>query len=301
MTTTPDSSPQRADDPDVARRIVRLPSGTIEYEVRGPAESARPPVLFIHGAVLDSRLWAPVADALADLGYRCYLPTLPLGAHRIPWGADHERSPAAAADLVREFVAEFDLAEATLVGNDTGGGLCQLALDTDPHLVDRVVFTNCDAFEKFPPQPFGLVFALMRQRWLLRLLMGPMRITAVRHSPLGVGMLVTDPDRDLTRSILEPLRTDPAIRDDTAAFMRALADTDLSAVTPRLDKLSIPVSVVWGMADKAFTPALGHRLADVFAQATFTEVPGSRTFVSLDVPRAVVDAVVEITGRATTE
>ena len=33
----------------------------------------------------------------------------------------------------------FDLNDATLVGNDTGGGLCQFALGVEPDLVGRVV------------------------------------------------------------------------------------------------------------------------------------------------------------------
>lgn len=280
--------------------ILDLPSGTLAYETYGPADSSHPPVVFAHGVVADGRLWQPVAELLAQAGVRSYVPTLPLGAHRIPWGPDADRSPAGAARLLREFVDAVGARGATLVGCDTGGAICQFALDQDPAFVDRVMFTNCDAFEKFPPQPFGAIFALMRHTWLLRpLIAGPLQVTALRHSPLALGLLVTDPDPELTRSMLEPLRTDARIRDDLTAFLGAIDSADLASVTPRLHQVTAPVSVVWGTADRAFRPALGRRLAAVFEQATFTEVPGARTFVALDNPCAVVTAIVDISERPT--
>ncbi|MDP0396555.1 alpha/beta fold hydrolase [Tsukamurella strandjordii] len=60
-----------------------------------------------------------------------------------------------------------------------------------------------------------------------------------------------------------------------------------------------PVTLVWGMADRAFTPALGRRLAAAFGDARpggtrFVEVNGARTFVSLDQPEAAVEAITSI-------
>ena len=54
------------------------------------------------------------------------------------------------------------MSDVTLVGNDTGGGLCQFVIDAHPDAVGRLVLTNCDAFDKFPPFPFPIVFALLR-------------------------------------------------------------------------------------------------------------------------------------------
>ncbi len=77
----------------------------------------------------------------------------------------------------------------TLVGNDTGGGLCQLVIDAYPDPVGRLVLTNCDAFDKFPPFPFTLVFALLRGPISIKMLFEQMRLKALRHSPLGFGLL----------------------------------------------------------------------------------------------------------------
>ena len=93
------------------------------------------------------------------------------------------------ADLVHDFLAALDLDDVTLVGNDTGGGVCQFLIDAHPERIGRLVLTNCDAFDKFPPFPFDAVFAMMRTRLAVTALMATMGPTALRHSPLGFGLL----------------------------------------------------------------------------------------------------------------
>lgn len=273
---------------------VRLKQATIEYRVLGPEDSAHPPVVFVHGILVDSRLWDRVADDLARRGFRCYLPNWPLGSHTIPVDGSTELSPRGVATMIRDFIVALGLLDATLVGNDTGGGLCQLVVDAYPDHVGRLVLTNCDAFDKFPPFPFTLVFALLRGPISIKVLFEQMRLTPLRHSPLGFGMLLARPDPQLTASWLEPARTDVRIRRDLARLLRQVAKTDLTPVSTRLGRFTKPVTIVWGQRDRAFTPALGRRLAAAFQNAALIEVPDARTFVSLDNPGAVVDAVATV-------
>jgi pimeloyl-ACP methyl ester carboxylesterase len=276
---------------------VVLDQATISYRVSGPEDSPHPPVVFVHGILVDSRLWDRVADGLAGRGFRCYLPDWPLGSHTIPVNDGAELSPHAVAEMIHDFVEKLGLSDVTLVGNDTGGGLCQLVIDAYPDLVGRLVLTNCDAFDKFPPFPFTVVFALLRGPRSIKVLFEQMRIKALRHSPLGFGLLV-NPDPQLTASWLEPARTDVRIRRDLARLLRAVAKTDLTDVATRLPRFTKPVTLVWGQRDRAFTPSLGRRLAALFTNSTLIEVPGARTFVSLDAPSAVIDAVAQV-GAAT--
>ena len=270
-----------------------LDQATISYSVLGPEDSSHPPVVFVHGILVDSRLWDRVAEGLAARGFRCYLPDWPLGSHTIPVNDGAELSPRAVATMIRDFVVELGLSDVTLVGNDTGGGLCQLVIDAYPDLVGRLILTNCDAFDKFPPFPFNLVFALLRGPVSIKILFEQMRLKALRHSPLGFGLLVT-PDAQLTASWLEPGRTDVRIRRDLARLLRAVAKTDLTDVATRLPRFTKPVTIVWGQRDRAFTPSLGRRLAALFPKSTLIEVPEARTFVSLDNPVAVIDAITAI-------
>lgn len=274
---------------------LQLAEGTIEHRVLGPDDGR--PVVFLHGFLVDSRLWDQVAARLADEGFRCHLPDLPLGSHRSPVGSAAALSPAGVARLVLGYLEEHDLTDVTLVGNDSGGAICQFLLDTDSSRIGRVVLTNCDAFETFPPFPFDVLFRLARRPALARLLLAPMGWTALRHSPLGFGLLLRKPGAALTASWLAPARADRRILEEASAFLRGVDPDGLTPVSARMASYSRPVSLVWGMADNAFKPALGRRLAETFPDARFVEVPGARTFVPLDEPDAVVAEIVAIQDR----
>ena len=276
---------------------VRLPQASIEYSELGPADSNRPPVLFVHGALVDARLWSSVAEHLAAQGFRCILPNWPLGSHTLPVDDRAVLSPQNIAELIHRFIVDLDLTDVTLVGSDTGGGLCQFLIDAHPDRIGRLVLTNCDAFEVFPPFPFNAIFALMRWGTSVRALGSLMGVTALRHSPAGYGLLINKPDPELTASWLRPASTDSAIAGDFAALAREIGRTDLSSTAPRLHGFSKPVTLVWGQSDRCFTPELGRRLAAVFPDCELVEVTGARTFVSLDNPGAVVAAIEQIASR----
>ncbi|BAV41607.1 alpha/beta fold hydrolase [Mycobacterium ulcerans] len=270
---------------------VTLSQATIAYRVLGPENSPHRPVLFVHGILVVERLWSAVAEGLAAMGFRCILPTWPLGSHTIPANEGADLSPAGIAEMIHEFMVALDLADVTLVGNDTGGGLCQLAIDAHPDLVGRLVLTNCDAFETFPPFPFPAVFTLLRGPRSIKTLFAAMGLRPLRHSPLGFGLLLNKPDAALTASWLQPCRTDARICDDLATLLRHVAATDLTEVSTRFAQFTKPVTLVWGMGDRCFKPTLARRMAQLFPDASIIEVPGSKTFVALNEPAAVINAI----------
>ena len=69
-----------------------LPHGTVQYRLAGPADAAAPPVVFVHGFLVNATLWSKTADALAAAGIRSYAPDWPLGSHTIPLGSEADRS-----------------------------------------------------------------------------------------------------------------------------------------------------------------------------------------------------------------
>ena len=48
----------------------------------------------------------------------------------------------------------LELEDVTLVGNDTGGAICQLVATRHPERLGRLVLTDCDAYENFLPPMF---------------------------------------------------------------------------------------------------------------------------------------------------
>ncbi|MHA3703926.1 alpha/beta fold hydrolase [Jatrophihabitans sp. YIM 134969] len=264
---------------------------TLDVEVFGPDDPAGPTVVAVHGALVDGTLWHPVARRLAAQGVRTVVPTLPLGSHRRPVAPGDELSPRGVARMVGAVVDAFGRGDVVLLGNDTGGAITQFLLDERPDVAAAVVLTNCDAFTSFPPAPFGFVFRLLRTRWLLPSLAVPLRLRTVRHSALGYGLLVTRPDPALTWGWAEAVATRRDIRRDLVRLLRAVDPTDLDVVTRRIGASAPPATLVWGQRDRAFSPALCRRLAAALPGSRVVEVEGSRTFVPLDAPDAVVDAV----------
>jgi pimeloyl-ACP methyl ester carboxylesterase len=275
--------------------FVTITAGALHYRTSGPDDATAPPVVFVHGFLVDSTLWDPVADLLAAAGVRSYLVDWPLGSHRTPMLADADMSPLGVANIINEVLDALDLTDVTLVGSDTGGAVCQLLLTSDASRIGRVVLTNCDAFENFPPKVFVPLFIAAKRAWLTRFLLAPMRLRFVRHSPMAYGLLLKRPrDKALTRRWVTPAMTDPAIRSDIARFARALDRRSLVTAAPRLRDFDGPVRAVWGTADRCFTLESGQRLVAAFRDAELIEVADVSTFVSIDNPEAVADAIVSI-------
>lgn len=271
-----------------------LKQATIEYQEFGPQDSAHPPVVFVHGILVDGRLWSEVAEGLARRGFRCIVPNWPLGSHTIPVNEATALSLPGVAEMINDAIVALDVSDVTLVGSDTGGGLCQLVVDAYPDRIGRVVLTNCDAFDKCPPFPFNIIFGLLRGPTSIKALFGQLRFRVLRHSPLGFGLLVNQPDPHLTSAWLQPCLQDARICRDLAALLRQVATADLTDVATRLPRFTKPVTLVWGQRDRCFTPGLGRRLAELFSNGKLIEVHDAKTFVALDKPGTLIDAITSI-------
>jgi pimeloyl-ACP methyl ester carboxylesterase len=274
---------------------IDLPLGPTDYRTFGPDTPEAPVAVFVHGFLVNGTLWDPVAERLGADGIRCIVPDWPLGAHRRPMHPDAELSPTGVAHAVLDLLDRLDVADVVLVGNDTGGALCQLALAGDTTRVGGLVLTNCDAFEQFPPRFFVPLFKLARSSAAVWTLAQQVRIRPLRHSPLGFGPLLNHPiTADLTRGWVQPLLESKAIRHDVTRFARGMRGTELIEASGWLGRFDRPVRVVWGSRDRHFTVELGHRLAGTFPSAEFHEVGDATTFVPIDRPDDVAAAVLAV-------
>jgi pimeloyl-ACP methyl ester carboxylesterase len=258
---------------------ITLPQGTIRYRDEGEG----PTVVFVHGALVDARLWEPVVERLVP-DVRCVVPDLPLGSHKTPVQPDADLSPTGLAQLIADILDALDLADVTLVGNDTGGALSQLVAGRHPERLGRLVLTNCDAFENFPPKAFrGLIVAARTHT--LNGVMQPMRVRAMRRAPLAYGWLTKRPvPDDVLDGWVEPYLTSRGIRHDTRRFLAAVDPAILLDNVTRLTEFDRPVLIAWAPEDRFFPIDDARRLAAVFPDARVEEIPDSRTFISWDQP-----------------
>ena len=124
-----------------------------------------PALVFFAGALANGDLWRDVVAALEDR-YRCITVDLPLGAHRWPLTAGADRSATSLARLLLDCLELLDVDDATVVANDTAGGLLllSLAIDHPAHArIGRLVLSNCDSYEKFPPDALKTAVTLCRR------------------------------------------------------------------------------------------------------------------------------------------
>jgi pimeloyl-ACP methyl ester carboxylesterase len=253
--------------------------------------------VFVHGFLVDDALWADVPERLGRRGFRAFAPTWPLASHTVAMKPDADLSPRGVARVVLGFLARLDLRDVVLVGNDTGGAVSQFVIDEDPMRIGRLVLTNCDAFDTFPPFPFNLLFRLGRHPGAARLVLQAMRPASLRNGRLGFGPLVrrrlTAED---TAGWIRPYLTDPGVRHDTTSFLRGWRPDDLADVATRLHKFEKPVLIAWAPSDRFFKIALGRRLASVFRDARLVEVPNAATFISLDQPARLADEIAAFVG-----
>ncbi len=277
---------------------IELPQGKLAYQVAGPAVSNFPPVVLVHGLLVDGRLWERVAGHLAVAGIRSYAPTLPLGSHQSPMNADADLSPAGLARIVLDFIRALDLRAVTIAGNDTGGAICQVLLGADTSRVGAAVFTNCDAFDTFPPAAFAPLFLALRHPGVVATIAPTLRPKAMRHGPLAYGPLAEKPlDPAMTLGWIQPL-ANPEIRRDLAKFAREVHPRVLLDAAGRFGQFTGPVRVLWGEGDSMFRLKLGRQLSAAFPHATLSTVPGGRTFLPLDHADRVADEIAAAVSNA---
>jgi pimeloyl-ACP methyl ester carboxylesterase len=115
-------------------------------------------------------------------------------------------TPPELADMVAGAIEELGLGPVTLVGNDTGGAVCQLVATRRPDLIDRLVLTTCDCYDVFPPKLFSYLGPLGRAPGLIPFVFAPMRLRAPRRLPIAFGWVTKRPiDRDAEDSYVLPV------------------------------------------------------------------------------------------------
>ncbi len=280
------------------RQDVRTRVGMVPVRVLGGPEAQHgPAVLAVHGLLLDGRLWDPLAARL-DGRVRLVLPDLPLGAHRTPVPDRRALTPPVVAQALVDVLDGLGLDTAVLVGNDTGGALVQMAAAASPDRVDGLVLAGCDAFAHFPPPLLRPLPALAAVPGFTGLLLRAFAVPAVLADPGPLNVFTTRGlGRALVADLLRPARTDRGVRDDLAAFVRAIRPGPLLAAVPGLSAHAGRAAVVWGRDDQIFPAADAVRLAELLDTAV-TWADGAATFVPTDRPDLVAEAVLAVAAGA---
>jgi pimeloyl-ACP methyl ester carboxylesterase len=239
----------------------RLLIGDRRVRVRDEGESARPPLVLVHGAGASSVVWLDVVRRLAGRR-RVIAPDLPGHGQSDPW---HEISLDAYRDAVGTICARLGVGRAVLVGHSLGGAVALRTALAFPDKVAALVLVATGARLKVAPALFEAI-AHRFDRF-------PEVIGKLGYAPSTPREIV---ERWLAVAVQAP-------QEIVAGDFRAVDGFD---VRERLKELKMP-SLVVGAADDLLTPPkLSEELAAGLGNARAVIVPHAGHFLFHERPDA---------------
>lgn len=253
-----------------------------------------PALVFFAGALANGDLWRDVVAGLEDR-YRCITVDLPLGAHPWPLAPGADRTANSLARLLLDCLDLLAVEDATVIVNDTAGGLLLLSLATGhPALgrIGRLVLTNCESYGQFPPDKLKMAAAICRTvpRLARAGIRGQLRSPARRRKGFG-SVTARGLDDERSESFSGPARRDPRVAGDLVAAMAGFRPRLLIDAASAIPRFSQPVLVIWGEACGFFRTDDARRLVSDFPHAALLLVPAAKTWVMVDDPATVTDAI----------
>lgn len=266
---------------------VQLPQGTIRYREAGEGK----PVVFVHGYLVDHRLWDGVVDSLSDR-FRCIAPDWPLAAHQVAMNPDADLSPPGLARLISDFLTKLELEDVTIVGNDSGGAISQVLVTTYPDRIGRLVLTNCDTHENFPPGPFKAMTPIAKLPGGMFMISLPFRVEALARLAFAPFAKTKIPN-ELVASWMEPAKKDSEILRDAGKVTAGMSKRYTLEAAEKLRSSQLPIRLLWAPKDRVFPLSYAERLAGEAGNAELVQIPDAKTFVPLDQPQRVAEEIAE--------
>lgn len=245
------------------RREVSTPSGNISYIERGEG----PVALFVHGVLLNGYLWRHQLASLADTR-RCVAIDL-LGHGYTDAMEGQELSVTANAHMLAQFLDALEIPQVDLVGNDSGGGICQIFAALYPQRLRSLVLTNCDAHDNWPPQEFQAFVSMVAAGGLEDTLAAMLTDKQVFREALAPAYEQPEALDDATiEAYLRPFADSPKRLRELEGFVNAFDSHHTLAIESGLRRLQAPTLVAWGTDDIYFPLEWSHWLAQT--------IPGTR-------------------------
>lgn len=269
----------------VERKEIELPAGRIRYREAGEGK----PVVFVHGFLVDGRLWDGVVDRLSDR-CRCIAPDWPIAAHQVAMNPDADLSPPGIAALIASFLDALELEDVTIVGNDSGGAMSQVLATRHPERIGRLVLTNCDTHDNFPPGIFKAMPPLAKLPGGMTVLSAPFRIGALARTAFKPFARTPIPP-DLVASWMRPSLSDPGVKHDATKVTAGMNKRYTLEAAERLSQSELPLLLTWAPGDKFFPISYAERLEKETPNARLVRIPDASTFVALDQPARLADEI----------
>jgi pimeloyl-ACP methyl ester carboxylesterase len=274
--TEPDDQAMKAKQFFDKRKTVSTPSGAISYVEEGSG----PVALFVHGVLLNGYLWRHQLAGLSDLRRCITVDLLAHGHTEIAEGQD--LSVTANAQMLAQFLDAMRIDQVDLVGNDSGGGICQIFAALYPNRIRTLTLTNCDTHDNWPPEPFKPFVAMVAAGGLRDTLNAMLKDKQIYRSQQALGRAYERPEQVTDETIetyLRPLVASTRRTQDVTRFVNAFDNRHTLAIENRLKQLQAPTLIAWGTDDIYFDVKWAHWLSDTIpGTRKRIEYPGARIF-----------------------
>jgi pimeloyl-ACP methyl ester carboxylesterase len=258
------------------RQHVDTPFGRISYVERGSGPAA----LFVHGVLLNGYLWRHQLAGLSDLR-RCIAVDLMAHGHT-EVSATQDVSVTANAHTLVQFLDALRIEQVDLVGNDSGGGICQIFAALYPWRVRSLVLTDCDAHDNWPPEAFKGFVKMVAAGGLAATLRAMLDAKAVYRSPEALGLAYERPQEvadDSIETYLQPHLGSPERLHNLERFVNAFDCRHTLKIEAALRLVRSPTLIAWGTDDIFFDLKWSHWLAETIPGARRRiEFKGARIF-----------------------
>ena len=235
-----------------------------------------PPLVFVHGAAVDSRMWGPQLAALAD--------EFTVVAWDEPGAGRSSDVPAdfALADYANclaALIGALDLGPAHVAGLSWGGTVAQELYRHHPELVATLLLVDTYAGWKgsLPEEEVRGRVEGLRQM-----------VAAADHlfDPTLPGLFAGDPPAEFV-PLLEAMAAD--VRPDSMrTALLVMAEADQRDLLPRI---AVPTLLIWGELDARSPLSVARQFEDAVPDAKLVVIPGAGHVSNLEAPEQFNEAV----------
>lgn len=270
-------------NPDLRTAELKLDGVRVRYAEAG----AGPPLLFIHGFLVQHEEWRLLLPRLAP-HFRCIAPDLPgFGRSAKPPPDSFPYTRERYAQVLRNLLQALGIERASVCGHSMGGGIALTLAADYPETVDRLVIIDsvCYPFSlspkgKLPLLPVigGFVFRKLYRKRMFRDYFDKDVFSG--HRPLDWAQV----DRYYDDF------NDPRAREVAHSVLHRTV-TDVRSLEAKIPTVRAPTLAVWGEDDRIFPVRLARRLVTELPSASLHLLEGCAHAPNEECPEQTADVV----------
>jgi pimeloyl-ACP methyl ester carboxylesterase len=249
------------------------------------------PVVFLHGTPSHAYIWREVVPAVEAQGYRVITYDL-LGYGQSERPVDRDTSVAGQAALLARLLDHLRVERFTLVAHDIGGAIAQIFGTEHPERLKALILLDTVSYDSWPSETWREIISHHLDTYAA---MPQAEFEAMMRRQLE--MTVADP-ANMAGKTLEAYLAPHRSAIGRASFfehqVRHYDSTYTERLVDRLDRLTMPVRILWGAEDRWQPTTYAERLASDIPDAELVIIPQAGHFVIEDAPERVTQEIIDV-------